>query len=234
MREPLGVQQHPQLHALLQRVWPAALFLLPNLAQCDENAEAESIRQLGSLRELEGLLRKLDPLQSVDTAPFHAKLNRFATTPTTAPGIAGAAAALLFLDGAWSEAELEAVLRQRFGTGAVASDAVRFLSGIMSTAPELLLRIPTLLSSMDELVRQWDDEAFMSYLPDLRKSFTALRPQETAELATRLGAVHGIADHSSLVKMNYETTEQDLHAGLQLQRLLADCLRRDGLSGWLG
>lgn len=233
-REPLGVQQHPQLLALLQRVWPAALFLLPNLAQCDESGEAAGINQLGSLRELESLLRKLDAQASTDPGPFHAQLNRFATTPATAPGIAGAAAALLFLDGAWSEDELESMLKQRFGTGALASEAVRFLSGIISTAPELLMRIPALLSCMDDLVRQWDDEAFISYLPELRKSFTALRPQETAELATRLGALHGVAEHVSLLEMHYETTEQDLHAGLQLQRLFADSLRRDGLSGWIG
>ena len=233
-REPLGVQQHPQLHALLQRVWPAALFLLPNLAQCDESGEAAGISQLCSLRELESLLRKLDAQTSADVGPFHAQLNRFATAPTTAPGIAGAAGALLFLDGAWSEAELESALGRRFGTGAQSSEAVRFLSGIMSAAPELLVRIPILLSSMDDLVRRWDDETFISYLPDLRKSFTALRPQDTAELATRVCALHGIAEHISLLEMHYETTEQDLHAGMQLQRLFADCLRRDGLSGWVG
>jgi len=231
-REPLGVQQHPQLHALLQRVWPAALFLLPDLAQCDESGEAKSIEQLASLRELESLLRKLDAQTTADAAPFHAQLNRFATEPATAPGIAGAAVALLFLDGLWSEAELESALKRRFGPGAQAGEAVRFLSGIMSTAPELLLRIPLLLSSMDDLMHQWDDDAFMAYLPDLRKSFTALRPQETAELAARLGNLHGIGEHASLVEMHYETTEQDLHTGLQLQRLLVESLRRDGLSEW--
>lgn len=240
-REPLGVQQHPQLRALLQRVWPAALFLLPDLGTGDEGAEAEAVKQMLSLRELGRLLGRLDvdagdeAGSGPDMAPLHAQLERFAIGAGVAPGVAGAAAALLFLDGAWSEVAPESLVRQRFGPGAEPREAVRFLNGTMAAAPELLLRLPALLAGLDALVRDWDEAAFIAHLPDLRQAFTRLRPQESADLAARVAALHGQGtDAESLLAMHYETTEQDLHEGARLQLALAATLRRDGLQAWIG
>ncbi len=232
-REPLGVQQHPQVGELLQRVWPAALFLLPDLAQCDEAGETQAVKQLLSLRELGRLLAADDNETPADIALLHAQLDRFAGSAFAAPAVCGAAAALLFLDDVWSEAALETVIRQRFGPGAQPSEAVRFLHGVMAAAPELLLRLPALLRGLDALVRQWDNDDFIAYLPDLRQTFTQLRPQETATLAGRLATLHGSGDAELLAQMHYETSEQDLHRGVRLQQALADCLRRDGLADWL-
>lgn len=238
-REPLGVQQHPQLRALLQRVWPAALFLLPDLAQCDEGGETAAVKQLLSLRELGRLLASdaedADAPQA-DPVLLHVQLERFVHDPATAPGLCGAAAALLFLDGRWDETALHAATHQRFGPGAQPRDAVRFIAGQMTAAPELLLRVPSLLSGMDALVRSWDDEAFTAHLPDLRLAFTGLKPQETADLAHRVVALHGggEAEAALLTPMHYDTTEQDLQAGAALQLALAAGLQRDGLQAWLG
>lgn len=142
-REPLGVQQHPQLRVLLQRVWPAALFLLPNLEQCDEAGEMQAVKQLLALREFGRLLARIadggepDPEDEmgIDMAPLHAQLDRFVTSPSAAPAICGAAAALLFLDGVCNESTLEAVLHQRFGAGAQPREAVQFLWGVMTALP---------------------------------------------------------------------------------------------------
>ncbi len=230
-REPLGVQQHPQVHALLQRVWPAALFLLPDLARSEEPEEMAAVRQLLSLRELVRLLSGADT--GADIAPFHAELERLAGGADVSPAIAGAAAAVLFLDGQWNEATLETIVLVRFSAGAVPREAVRFLNGVMAAAPELLLRLPVLLAGMDTLVAGWDDNAFIAHLPDLRQAFTRLRPQDTAELASRVVGLHGTADAETLVEVHYETSEQDLSAGLQLQRALGACLTRDGLGAWV-
>jgi hypothetical protein len=229
-REPLGVQQHPQLHALLKRVWPAALFLLPNLARCDEASEARAVEHLLSLRELGRLLSDIEDPVGIDLAPLLAHLDRLANDVAVAPAIAGAAAALLFLEGAWGEASLEAAVHIRFGAGAVPRDAVRFLSGVSGAAPELLLRLPTLLAGMDALIAGWDDAAFIAYLPDLRQVFARLRPQDTAALADRVADLHGTGDGASLANVHDETSEEDLAAGLRLQRALAECLRQDGLA----
>jgi hypothetical protein len=239
-REPLGVQQHPQLRSLLERVWPAALFLLPDLGSCPEEAEGGAVKQLMSLRELGRLLASLqeefsEDSRAIDLDLLRAQLERFATGALVAPAVAGAASALLYLDGHWDENALETVVRQRFGAGAEPREAVRFLNGVMAAAPELLLRLPALLEGLDSLVEGWDAEAFVAHLPDLRQAFTRLKPQETSDLASRVASLHGMgeAEGQALYQMHYETTEQDLHEGAQLQLALAECLRRDGLAAWL-
>nr|WP_240457091.1 DUF5682 family protein [Acidovorax sp. 1608163] len=243
-REPLGVQQHPELRRLLARVWPAALFLLPNLQHSPADAEAQAVQHLLALRELGRMLHTLDApavtaapaLALIDTSLLTPHLQRFATEPDTAPGVCGAATALLYLEGLWDDAQLDTVLRQRFGPGAVPADAVRFLNGVMQAAPELLLCLPALLQGLDALVRGWDEAAFIAHLPDLRQAFTALRPQDTATLAERVVGLHGgdAGAASALVAMHYETSEADLQAGLALQQALQAALVRDGLGAWAG
>ena len=259
-REPLGVQQHPELRRLLARVWPAALFLLPNLQHSPADAEPQAVQHLLALRELGRMLQTLDApadgaanagsadaqgaaptpapasALAIDPALLTPHLQRFATEPDTAPGVCGAATALLYLEGLWDDAQLDTVLRQRFGPGAVPADAVRFLNGVMQAAPELLLRLPALLQGLDALVRGWDEAAFIAHLPDLRQAFTALRPQDTATLAERVVGLHGgdAGAASSLVAMHYETSEADLQAGLALQQALQAALVRDGLGAWAG
>jgi hypothetical protein len=240
-REPLGVQQHPQLRSLLERVWPAALFLLPDVGGCPEEGEAGAVKQLLSLRELGRLLASLQGELgeagdgAIDLDLLRTQLERFATGASAAPAVAGAASALLYLDGHWDENALDTVVLQRFGAGAEPREAVRFLNGVMAAAPELLLRLPALLEGLDGLVQGWDAEAFVAHLPDLRQAFTRLKPQETSDLAGRIAALHGMVETEgqTLYQMHYETTEQDLHEGAQLQLALVECMRRDGLAAWL-
>jgi hypothetical protein len=240
-REPLGVQQHPQLRALLLRVRPAALFLLPDLARCPPEAQAQAVKTLLSLRELWRLLDTLaqdgeaggDPDTPLGTDLLTARLQELAHPGAAPPALAGAASALLYLDGAWDEATLGAAVQTRFGVGAQTQDAVNFLSGLMSAAPELLLRVPRLLQALDGLVRTWTPEAFIACLPELRQALTALRPQETADLATQVLQFHGADPATELVALHYDVTEADLQAGLQLQAQLEAGLRSDGLAHWL-
>lgn len=233
-REPLGLQQHPQVRALLARVWPAALFLLPDLASCDAAGEADAVARLLLLRELGHMLQTSDTnAAAIDLEPLHEQLARFASRVDVAPGVCGASSALLFLAGRWGESELADVVAQRFGPGADSHSAMRFLTGLMAAAPGLLLRLPMLLGHLDGLVRGWDADAFMARLPDLRQMFTRLKPKETADLATAVGQLHATAEGAAdLVAMHYETSEQDLLAGLQLEQALAATLERDGLNGW--
>lgn len=232
-REPLGAQNHPQLRALLQRIWPAALFLLPNLAHTEELSEAGAVEQLGLLREFVQLLSRIEENAGIDLTPFHAQLQRFTDDIDSSPAIAGASASFLFLDGSWSEAALGAALATRFGAGAQSHDAVRFLNGVMAAAPELLLRLPVLLNGLDALISSWDSDAFIVHLPDLRQAFTRLRPQDTANLAGRIAQLHRITDLTPLAEVHYETSEEDLISGLQLQKMLVDCLQGDGLDAWI-
>lgn len=254
-REPLGVQGHPLLASLLDRVWPAAMFLLAEITCGDEDAESERIGQLLSLRELGQLLARTEggeqrngaahtprvlpsgrgqPEKLTDFAIFHARLSALLGDPATAPGIRGAAVAMLFLDGLGDEALLDQQLLLHFSPGVPEHHAVRFLGGLMQAAPELVLRLPSLLQRLDALIADWETEDFVAHLPDLRFAFTRLKPQESARLAETVVAFHGYgpAEAAALQPWHTEVSEAEMLQGSRLQHVLVQELQRDGLDAW--
>jgi hypothetical protein len=228
-REPLGVQNHPQVQELLVRAWSSALYLLPQLAAVKEDGEADAIRSLLSLRALHETMR---PLLGDEHAGEHARwpaqLERIVATQDAAPGVCSAAAAYLFIEGHWDEAQLADLLKRRFGPGAVAEHAVRALNGLLSAAPELLLTQAGLRRDISAILAGWDEQTFIAFLPDLRHAFAQLKPQETARLAEALAGI-GAGEQSSLAETHYSATEADMLAGTALEAALAACLERDGL-----
>lgn len=235
---PLGLQSHPEVRELLLQAWSSALYLLPQLADAGEDGEASAIDSLLSLRALHDALRAQHEEHDGAVEDPHAasrwaaQLERIVATPGAAPGVSAAAAAQLFISGHWQEAQLSAMLAQRFGAGAVASDAVRGLKGLMAAAPELLLTQARLRGDISTIIGGWDEATFIDYLPDLRQAFARLKPQETARLAEALGE-SATGNMPDLAPTHYDATEADLLAGSALQMVLGDCLRRDGLTSWL-
>jgi len=225
-REPLGVQDDAGVHALLELACSVGLGLLPDLANVKPEHEAAAVRTLVDLRAVRAALAASAP----DPA-WHDALARLAGAAGV-PGVAMAAGALLFLDGAWNAAQLGTVLGAHFGAGATPLDAVRALGGLMAAAPELLLTQPGLQHDLDRILGGWDEEAFITYLPDLRLAFAQLKPFETARLAEALAQTHAGLD-TALAATQYGISEADLAAGAQLQGALAQCLARDGLGAWL-
>lgn len=243
-RAPLAVEDDPRLRALLAQAWAASLALLPGLAAVKPDEEAGAVQLLTGLRAIGTALaapegdgdRTEDPPHPAggDGAWSDAwcdALSRLAGA--AAPGVALASGALLFLDGAWSEEELGAVLAARFGTGADPFDAVRALGGLMAAAPELLLTRPRLQADLDRILGEWDEATFLAYLPELRLAFASLKPHETARLAEALAGTHAGLDEA-LSSVHHDLSEADLAGAAALQGMLADCLRRDGLAGWIG
>ncbi|MBY0243351.1 MAG: hypothetical protein K2X55_28995 [Burkholderiaceae bacterium] len=228
-REPLGLQDHPSLRQLLLQAWRTALYLAPQLAHVKQEEEAGAIQSLLSMRTLQRALG-----QPGDGDGHHAlwrrQLQSLASTPQT-PGVSAAAAAILFIDGDWDVTQLAALLEAGFGPGALPADAVRALQGVMAAAPELLLTQARLRASVNAILSGWDEHTFVSFLPDLRQAFAALKPRETAELAE---ALTGAGPDNALATVHYDATETDLLAGAALQAALAEQLARDGLGGWLG
>jgi hypothetical protein len=122
------------------------------------------------------------------------------------------------------------LLRGCFGPGSHADLAVRGLKGVMAVAPELLLTQASLRQDISSILGEWDEQSFVSFLPDLRQAFTALKPQETAQLAEALA---GGDQQAILAETHYAATEADLMAGAALQASLAANLTRDGLDHWI-
>ena len=225
-REPLGVQDDTGVLALLRLAWSASLALLPGLAALKPEQEAPAVRNLVDLRALRVALA--DPGQDEAWQRALARL----VEARDVPGIALAAGALLFLDGAWDAQQLGAILTAHFGPGAAAPEAVRALGGLMAAAPELLLTEPGLQADLDRILGGWDETSFLTYLPDLRLAFAQLKPPETARLAEALARTHAGLDEA-LAGVQYDLSEEDLADGARLAGALAQCLVRDGLGDWL-
>jgi hypothetical protein len=234
-REPLGLQDDAQVRILLLLAWNNALYLMPQLAKAKPADEPNAVASLLSLRALHQTLRA-DPGDFSVEGPsaWHKQLLSMAAPTSSAPGVACAAAALMFLDGHWTEEQLSSELKARFGCGAKAADAVAGLSGLMAAAPELLLTQARLRQDFNDILATWDDETFRQYLPDLRHAFAQMKPQETASLAQSL-AVLNSADTEGiepLATMHYTTSEADMLAGVALHDSLLSCLGTDGLQHW--
>lgn len=227
-RELLGLDGYPQLPELLQRILPATLFLLPGLADCDADREGAAIDALLGLREFLHLGSSQAGLAPQE-APLHETLDRLqAVAPA---GIAGALDALRFIDGRSSEEQLAAALQRRFGPGADSEGAVRYLTGLLQAAPELILRVDDLALGLNALVANWDEATFVRHLPDLRLAFTRLKPRETGRLADHLAGLNGITG-AALDSAHHELDSHDLLAGAALQLALKRSLERDGLLAW--
>ena len=58
-----------------------------------------------------------------------------------------------------------------------------FLRGLLQTAREAAWQQPALLGVLDKLLREWDEEAFVASLPELRLAFAEMTPKETDRIA---------------------------------------------------
>jgi hypothetical protein len=231
-REPLGMQGQPGLDRLMQSCWPAALFLLPALAGCKEEEEAALVDAVLALREFGRSEHRRGGAGDEPLQQLHGLLGGMAARKGCAPGIAGAAAAILYLDAAWDQQQLAQAAARRFGPGAQPVDAVRFLSGLMAAAPELLVTQPALLQALDQVMEGWDERDFMRCLPELRRAFSALKPVETSDVARLLAQGLGV-EAGELQTASAVLSEADMLAGAELQSLLRAGLERDGLQSWL-
>lgn len=225
-RGVLGLNDRTEPQQLLTQAYQAALLLLPGLALANDEQEAELIAALVQLRPCAQTLIGAD-------AELAQPLRQILQTLTlgSAAGIAGAAAAWLYLDQGFSEDALAAELERHFGVGADPPLAVRFLSGLLQLAPELLLNSTALQLAVDGCLQRWDEEQFLQHLPELRRSLTYLKPVETEALAQRVAERYGLREN--LMQTFDELSEADVIEGTALQVALQRSLRDSGLSAWL-
>lgn len=231
-REPLGLEADTEVLLLLQKIWFAALFLMPGLSGCKPEDEADCIGDLTALRDFTKRITKITAAKNItiDYSLMHERLCELINKPSSAASIKACAAALLYLDNQWQGTDLASMLAGQFGSGADVETASGFLYGLMRTAPELLLCEPVLLQQINQLVTQWNDEDFIAFLPDLRQAFTYLQPQETDQLAQVICDLNGLRE--TIFEYHQSVSELDLQQGLHLHRLMQQALEDDGLTHW--
>ncbi|AYA02162.1 hypothetical protein BEN74_04285 [Acinetobacter sp. WCHAc010034] len=228
----LAFQQQPALKTLLQQAVSSALFLVSQWAA----PPLEQQRQyLQHLLQLHGLIKQTAYLlenEAGGLSLFHSTVARLTPGWTQASLLLGGVSALQFMDGVCTEQELHQRLQQRFGIGADPEQAVNYLSGIMHSAPELLLRYPAMADLLNELVQTWDEAVFVALLPDLRFAFTHFKPKETAAFAEQIAQINGV---SSLQIAHYssEISQEQLLQGVQLNQQLNFLIAEQQLEHWL-
>lgn len=225
-RDELELGDTLELDALLERAVSAIAFLLPDLASTPEEGDDDAV---GLLIELRGLVQRLAEQPGVSSEPVARELERLRGDSDTSPAVLGALTALAAIDGA-DDPDTAATLTARLGPGADVDRSVRFLGGFLRAAPDLILRDPFLLGVVEEGVRALDADAFLAYLPELRRAFSWLKPAETSALAERITGGSG----SALAVVRHDLSDADLQGGIALQRALAESLRADGLTAWAG
>ena len=131
-----------------------------------------------------------------------------------------------------TEQDLQQSVQRHFGLGVNPEHAVAYLSGMMQSAPELLLRYPAMAQLLNQLLLKWDEAAFVAILPDLRQSFTHFKPKETAAFAEQIAQLN---DVSSLDISQYisEVSQAEMLQGVQLNQQLQEFLIERNLQGWL-
>jgi hypothetical protein len=221
-RQALALAAPERLTGLVERALPQLAYLMGQVAGVAEDAEEAAVEGLIGAHEL---VREPE----VDAGVVVEALRR-SRAEATAPGVLGAALGLGAADGEVGEADLADRVRARFAPGAAAELAVRFLGGLMRAAPDLLLHALELFEAVDDAVAGLDEDDFLAFLPDLRRSFSRLKPLETARLAELAAAGAGLGAETLLGRI--EATERDLGLAAEVERALRQSLAHDGLADW--
>lgn len=252
-RVELGLEDHADdLLDLLDHGLATVAYLVPGLGAVDADAEPAAVGTLVALRDLlrEASRATLAPMPdggahprgdsspageaaartTVRAEPVLRELSRLREDRGTAPGVRGALVALAATDDSLDDDVLVGEARAQLSPGADPVSAVRFLGGLLRVAPDLLLHTPELFDAVHAGLRGLDGDAFLAVLPDLRRAFTWLKPAETHGLAQQVAMRTG--SRAERIDVHLAATEQDLHAGLALERELTAMLVRDGLGAW--
>lgn len=222
-REPLEARDVQELPLLLQAAFERAIYLGRDL----KGGEAADVAAgLTKLREL--LLS--EPGRGLDADLYWTMVESLQKTHDS-PLIRGAAAGLLHSAGQLSDGALSEAVEGHLNGLLQPRDAVSYLRGLLQTAREAAWQQPMLLQVLDKLLQQWDDDAFVANLPELRLAFAEMTPKETDRIAEAVAQLHGQTDLGRLVR--YDISAEQVQANLLSSRVLAEVLAADGLQNWI-
>ncbi|MCU1509852.1 MAG: hypothetical protein JWQ12_2117 [Glaciihabitans sp.] len=226
-KDELEFEDTGSLSQLLDHSVGSIAFLVPSLATTEEARDDEAAELIVELRSL---MLRLSEQAGISAGPIERELERVRVDARTSPSVHGALVALAALDGKMEDSQLSDLLLSRLGAGADVERSVRFLVGFMRAAPDLLVRDPIVFTAIEDGVGGLTSDAFLSYLPDLRRAFSWLKPLETAALAERIAGGRAI----ELTMVRTDLSASDLQEGIALQRALSAELSSDGLAEWAG
>ena len=222
-REPLEARDVRELPQLLQAAYERSIYLGRDLKGGDAVGVVDALTRL---REL--LLSEAG--RTLDETLYWAMVTSLQATHDAAL-TRGAATGLLYSAGRISDAALSEAVAGHLRGLLQPRDAVSFLRGLLQTAREAAWQQAGLLQILDETLAQWDEEAFVTNLPELRLAFAEMTPKETDRVAEAVAQLHGQSDLGRLVR--HDLSAEQLQAHLLSSRLLAEVLAGEGLGEWV-
>jgi hypothetical protein len=226
-REPLEAHDLVQVPALAQTAYRRACALVPDLATTPNEQTAAVLDGLAKLREI---LAGEHP-DLFDRDLLLGALRQLLGSPEGNATVAGAAAGVLFSEGALAEDDLLArVLGHLKGTWNDPQARTGFLQGLLSVSREVAWRLPGLLDCLTELFGSWGESEFVSALPHLRLAFATLTPKEADRVATLVAGRLGRQTLGDLVFRGVSAAEIEFN--LRVEAAVAEVLEHDGLNEW--
>jgi hypothetical protein len=226
-REPLGAHELAEVPELIRLAYVRASFLAAGLGTCPEEQVGGAIEGLAIIREIAASAR-----EEADPDLLWNACETLVRDPACNSAIAGAAAGVLHADGKIDVRELAGMLAGRLGAAADEwTVKVGFLKGVMVTSRQAAWQSPELVEAVDECMRAWSEDEFVSALPEMRLAFTNLTPRETERVAGAVAELYGLSNIGKLV--HYDTTTARLEAHRRMTELVIEALRRDGLGSWV-
>jgi hypothetical protein len=227
-REPLEARNVTEVLLLLGACYERAIYLghiLHSVSEDNQGLSDELLEALSRLRELlvSGAGHTLD-------ASLYWNLIVSLSTEHPAALIRGAATGLLYCAGQMSEAQVGIALDGHLNGLITAHEAISFLRGLLYLAREVAWQQPALLDGLDKLLKRWDDEAFLTLLPELRLVFAGMTPKETDRIAQAVAQLYGKNDLGCLI--HYDLSAAEVQSNLELSCILVKLLIADGLHDW--
>lgn len=221
-REPLGAKNLPALGTIISMTYQKCCGTIPDLSSIKADQTRSTMDGLVAINEL------IQVQPSLDTELFFTALQDLAKSRKQSLAICSFG--LLYRKGLVSADELIDALVNSFGNPE--SDGDSGLLGLIYTARELLWQNERLLTAIDELISNYEDEEFVSNLPGLRLAFSALTPREIDRVAESVAERNGAA-RSSIGNLSLEISEGELNENLQISARLKQDLEVVGLVEWM-
>lgn len=223
-REPLEARRLDELPDVLAEAYRRAVFLGRELhgGQCDPVAAVEALARLREL--LAG-----DSGGALDPDLYWDMVQRLAEQHDVAL-VRGGATGLTYSAGRIGGAELDRAVRGHLSGTSSPTDAVGFVRGLLMTSREAAWQEPALLAGLDERLAEWEQQAFVAHLPELRLAFATMTPRETDRIASAVADLHGGRPLGTLLDRG--RTAADVQGNLAFAAVVAGLLERDGLGAW--
>lgn len=217
-----------------------ACYALPQILDTHEDKLESNVQHLIALHELikntQNMLKQ-SQIQQNDQDDiftlFYQQLDLHEIDTLALHRLKGAVHTLLYLDEYMSQTELQQHIQSSFAAGSYAEDAVQYLQGLLSVAPEIFVQSDLAIQTLYTLIEQWSDTTFIQILPDLRYMFSQLNPKQSQRISTQIAHYTGLQPDQAFDQVYTQVAEQDMLRGAQLNHHLKQMLAQDSLSIWL-